>query len=191
MGWYWLIGLYRFQVWVSMIQGLPIALCAHHPKSYLLPSPYMGSLPERYQKVKSSSYSKWTIAMSTNPLPQGQNKHGSRVSCSVKQRKEGCAWECGLFQAPYWSPMVFYFTTKCIQKWQVVISFAHNGNLKYIQLEHSSPSFLPVSSQKLSTIRSHVQDLRWNLKGAEFTHWCILWVILKIFKRKLHIFLQT
>ena len=31
-GWHWLIRLYRFQVYMSMMQDLFIALCAHHPK---------------------------------------------------------------------------------------------------------------------------------------------------------------
>ena len=43
LGWRWLIRLYRFQVYSSMIHDLYIALCTHHPESNLLPSPYIWS----------------------------------------------------------------------------------------------------------------------------------------------------
>ena len=42
--WHWLIRLYTFQVYTSMTHDLHIALCAHHPKSNHLPSPYIWPL---------------------------------------------------------------------------------------------------------------------------------------------------
>lgn len=33
--WHWLIGSYRFQVWISVLQVLYIALCAHQDKCFL------------------------------------------------------------------------------------------------------------------------------------------------------------
>ena len=44
LGWHWLITLYRFQVYISMIHDLQIALCAHHLRSNHLPSPYVWPL---------------------------------------------------------------------------------------------------------------------------------------------------
>ena len=38
---HWLIRLYRFQVYITMIHDLYIALCAYHPKSNHLLSPYI------------------------------------------------------------------------------------------------------------------------------------------------------
>ena len=43
--WYWLIKLYRFQVYNSIIHYLNIVLCVHHSKPSLLPSPFIPSLP--------------------------------------------------------------------------------------------------------------------------------------------------
>ena len=43
MGWHWLIKLFRFQVYNSMINHLYSALCVHHPKSNLLLLPYIWS----------------------------------------------------------------------------------------------------------------------------------------------------
>ena len=40
--WCWLIRLFRFQVYISTINELHTALCAHRPKSNLLPSPCIG-----------------------------------------------------------------------------------------------------------------------------------------------------
>ena len=39
LGWHWLIRLRRFQVRVSMVQGLCVALCTRHPQSNHLLSP--------------------------------------------------------------------------------------------------------------------------------------------------------
>ena len=39
LGWYWLIKLYKFQVYNSTIQHLYTVLCVHHPKSSPLWSP--------------------------------------------------------------------------------------------------------------------------------------------------------
>ena len=36
LGWLWIIKLYRFQVYSSMIHHPHIVLCVHHPKSSLL-----------------------------------------------------------------------------------------------------------------------------------------------------------
>ena len=44
LGWHWLIKLYRFQVYNSITHHLYIVLCIHHPKSSLLPSPFIPSL---------------------------------------------------------------------------------------------------------------------------------------------------
>ena len=33
LGWHWLVRLYRFQVYISVVQDLHIVLCAHHAKS--------------------------------------------------------------------------------------------------------------------------------------------------------------
>ena len=40
--WHWLITLYRFQV-CSSVMHICVSHCAHHPKSSLLPSPYIWS----------------------------------------------------------------------------------------------------------------------------------------------------
>ena len=45
LGWHWLINLHRFQVCNSIIRHLYIVLCAHHPKSSLLPSPFIPLYP--------------------------------------------------------------------------------------------------------------------------------------------------
>ena len=45
LGWYWLIKLHRFQVYKSTIRHLYIVLRVHHPKSSLLPSPFIPALP--------------------------------------------------------------------------------------------------------------------------------------------------
>ena len=37
LGWHWLIGSYRFQVYISMTHYLHIALCAHHPNVLISP----------------------------------------------------------------------------------------------------------------------------------------------------------
>ena len=42
--WHWLIKLYRFQVYNSIIHHLYIILYVHHPKSSLLPSPFNSNL---------------------------------------------------------------------------------------------------------------------------------------------------
>ena len=44
LGWHWLIKVYRFQVYNSIIHHLYIVLWVHHPKSSLLPSPFMPPL---------------------------------------------------------------------------------------------------------------------------------------------------
>ena len=41
LGWHWLIKLYRFQMYNSTTHHLYIVLCVHHPKSSLLPSPFI------------------------------------------------------------------------------------------------------------------------------------------------------
>ena len=45
MGWHGLIKLYRFQVYSSTIPHLYIVMRVHHPKSSLLPSPFIPPLP--------------------------------------------------------------------------------------------------------------------------------------------------
>ena len=44
LGWHRLITLCRFQVYISMTYDLYVALCAHHPQSNHLPSPYVWPL---------------------------------------------------------------------------------------------------------------------------------------------------
>ena len=39
--WHWLIRICRFQVYISMVHGRYVALCAHHAKSGHLLSPYI------------------------------------------------------------------------------------------------------------------------------------------------------
>ena len=41
LGWYLLKGIYKFQLHLSMIHGLHVALHVHHPKSSHLSSPYI------------------------------------------------------------------------------------------------------------------------------------------------------
>ena len=43
--WHWLIKLYRFHLYNSIIHHLYIVLCVHHPNSSLLPSPFIPPLP--------------------------------------------------------------------------------------------------------------------------------------------------
>ena len=45
LGWHWLIKLYRFQGYISITRYLYVVLCVHHPKSSLLSSPPIPSLP--------------------------------------------------------------------------------------------------------------------------------------------------
>ena len=45
LGWHWLIILYRFQTYNSIIHHLYIVLYVHHPKSSLLPSPFIPLYP--------------------------------------------------------------------------------------------------------------------------------------------------
>ena len=40
IGWHWLIKLYRFQVYSSIMHHLYNVLCVHHPRSSLIPSPF-------------------------------------------------------------------------------------------------------------------------------------------------------
>ena len=42
MGWHCLVRLYKFQVQISMMHNLYIAMCTHHPQSDH-PSPYIGA----------------------------------------------------------------------------------------------------------------------------------------------------
>ena len=44
LGWHWSIKLYRFKVYSSVIYHLHIVLCVH-PKSGVLPSPFIPTLP--------------------------------------------------------------------------------------------------------------------------------------------------
>ena len=45
LGWHWLIKLHRFQVYSSIMDHLYIVLCAHHPKSSVLPPPFIPPHP--------------------------------------------------------------------------------------------------------------------------------------------------
>ena len=45
LGCHWLIKLYRFQVYDSIIHHLYIVLCVHHPKLNFLPSPFISAIP--------------------------------------------------------------------------------------------------------------------------------------------------
>ena len=45
LGWHWLIKLHGFQVYNSITHHLYIVLCVYHPKSSLLPSPFIPPLP--------------------------------------------------------------------------------------------------------------------------------------------------
>ena len=45
LGWQWLIKLHRSQVYNSIVHHLYIVLCAHHPKSGVLPSPLIPTIP--------------------------------------------------------------------------------------------------------------------------------------------------
>ena len=58
-GWYWLIKLYRFQVYSSVTHDLYIVLCVHHPES-ILPSPLI---------------SPFILSYLPHPLPSGNNPH--------------------------------------------------------------------------------------------------------------------
>ena len=41
LGWHWIIKLYKFQVYNSIIHHLYVALCVYHPKSSLLSLPFI------------------------------------------------------------------------------------------------------------------------------------------------------
>ena len=41
LGWHWLIKVYKFQVYSSIIHHQYTVLCVHHPKLGLLPSPFI------------------------------------------------------------------------------------------------------------------------------------------------------
>ena len=56
LGWHWLIKLYRFQGYNPIIHHVYIVLCVHHPKSSLLPSPFV---PRLLSSAPSHSLSLW------------------------------------------------------------------------------------------------------------------------------------
>ena len=54
LGWHWLIGLYRLQVYNTMMHDLYIILCAYHPRPNYLASPYTWP-PLSFPSLHSSS----------------------------------------------------------------------------------------------------------------------------------------